>query len=157
MKKYEALADEISKRLLNEGIVVHRYDAFKTDSIYLKLDYGVLWSIRISDHRGYKHLEYHWNIGPWIHKQHTTVKGKERRFYPTKYVDALIADILEAKENKIRRRGVIGYEWDMNFYKKQKETATYGFWRHPATYEVKLGENNGNSSYQNTDEDDQLV
>ena len=43
----ENLADSIANRLAREGFIVQRYDAKTTDSIYLKLDYGVCNSIRI--------------------------------------------------------------------------------------------------------------
>ena len=46
------LADYIAKRLISEGFTVQRYNAYTTNSIYLKLDYGVCNSIRISDHPG---------------------------------------------------------------------------------------------------------
>ena len=47
-----SLADYIANRLISEGFIVQRYNAYTTNSIYLKLDYGVCNSIRISDHPG---------------------------------------------------------------------------------------------------------
>ena len=44
--------------LLEKGFIVQRYDSVTTNSIYLKLDYGMCNSIRISDHKGKKHLSY---------------------------------------------------------------------------------------------------
>lgn len=32
-------------------VVIHRYDAYSTNSVYLKFDYGVGNSLRISDHK----------------------------------------------------------------------------------------------------------
>ena len=51
---FKALADSLSERFLAEGFTVHRYDAYSTSSVYLKLDCGMCNSIRISDHRGKK-------------------------------------------------------------------------------------------------------
>lgn len=51
------LADYLCKRLIAEGFAVQRYDAYKTDSIYLKLDFGVCNSIWISDHLGKRYLK----------------------------------------------------------------------------------------------------
>ena len=62
----QEIADYLSEELKNNGFTVHRYDGFSTKSIYLKLDYGVCNSIRISDHNGKKYLKYRYNIGEGI-------------------------------------------------------------------------------------------
>lgn len=51
------VADTLCRRLLSAGFIVHRYDAYSTNSIYLKLDCGVCNSIRISDHTGKSYLK----------------------------------------------------------------------------------------------------
>ena len=50
------------KKLLDMDFIVHRYDAYSTSSIYLKLDYGVACGIRIADHPGKKKYSYRFNI-----------------------------------------------------------------------------------------------
>ena len=65
------LADEICTRLLKEGFIIYRYDAYSSNSVYLKLDFGVSHSIRISDHEGKRHLHYRYNIGSHIKKDKT--------------------------------------------------------------------------------------
>lgn len=75
---FKALADSLSERFLAEGFTVHRYDAYSTSSVYLKLDCGMCNSIRISDHRGKKHLAYRYNIGPWIKSAGTTTTAGAR-------------------------------------------------------------------------------
>ena len=42
----------LTTKLLDIGVIVHRYDAYSTSSIYLKLDYGLSCGIRIADHPG---------------------------------------------------------------------------------------------------------
>lgn len=74
------LADSIAKRLIAEGFTVQRYDAYTTNSIYLKLDYGVCNSIRISDHPGKKYLKYRYNIGSFV-KEYRKEKDRFDRFY----------------------------------------------------------------------------
>ena len=49
-------------KLLDMDFIVHRYDAYSTSSIYLKLDYGVACGIRIADHPGKKKYHYRFNI-----------------------------------------------------------------------------------------------
>ncbi|MBM7715323.1 hypothetical protein JOC94_002310 [Bacillus thermophilus] len=53
-KELQETADYIIARLKKKGIVIQRYDSYSTNSIYLKLDYGVSNSVRISDHKGKK-------------------------------------------------------------------------------------------------------
>lgn len=33
-------------------VLIHRYDAYSTNSVYLKFDYGLGNSLRLSDHTG---------------------------------------------------------------------------------------------------------
>ena len=44
------------------GIYCARYNAVTTDSIYLKLDYGVCCEIRIDDHNWKKKYHYRFNV-----------------------------------------------------------------------------------------------
>lgn len=56
-----SLAERIISEL-KDKVVIHRYDAYSTNSIYLKFDYGVANSLRISDHPGKRHLRYRFNL-----------------------------------------------------------------------------------------------
>lgn len=60
--KIKEIVQYLEIELLKLGFILHRYDAYSTNSIYLKLDYGACNSIRISDHRGYDHLSYKYEI-----------------------------------------------------------------------------------------------
>ena len=51
MTEEQNIADYIQSKLLEYGFKIQRYNAYSTNSIYLKLDYGVCNSIRISDHK----------------------------------------------------------------------------------------------------------
>ena len=55
-EKIYSIADYIVDSLLTYGFTIQRYNAYKTSSVYLKLDFGVCNSIRISDHDGKEHL-----------------------------------------------------------------------------------------------------
>lgn len=39
-------------------VLIHRYDAYSTNSVYLKFDYGLGNSLRLSDHTGKAGLNY---------------------------------------------------------------------------------------------------
>lgn len=61
-EKIHAIARQVTERMKEQGVIVHRYDAYSTNSVYLKFDYGAAYSLRISDHKGKKHLKYRFNI-----------------------------------------------------------------------------------------------
>ena len=56
------IAKVLIEELLKLGFVVHRYNAVTTNSIYLKLDFGVCCGIRIADHSGKKKYHYRFNV-----------------------------------------------------------------------------------------------
>lgn len=89
-------------RQLEGKMVIHRYDAYSTNSIYLKFDYGVANSLRISDHPGKKHLAYRYSIdfARKHYKLKYSVQGYPRYYYPVSAVDRAIKDILDAKRAK---------------------------------------------------------
>lgn len=92
------IAESLQKTMLDHGVVVQRYDAYSTNSIYLKLDYGVCNSIRISDHRGKKHLKYRYNIGPFIEKTERKKDKFDRFYYPVDKMNNLVRKILADKK-----------------------------------------------------------
>lgn len=133
--KFAELADEIQTELVRRGFTVHRYDAFTSQSVYLKLDYGACGSIRISDHRGYRHLSYMWNIGTWIEcERHENHKIKPRHFYPADSTATLLEAICALRESRI---AADDYERRVEIGKYYKSTARSGFWAHPETREIK--------------------
>ena len=124
----ENLADSIANRLAGEGFIVQRYDAKTTDSIYLKLDYGVCNSIRISSHAGKKHLKYRYNIGPYINVFHVVKDKYDRFYYPADGLEDMIAQIIEDRELKLSRYGCESYAEYMLKNKRDK-VGSPGFWR----------------------------
>ena len=141
MKRTETvkrLADRLAARLLRMGITVHRYDAYSTESIYLKLDYGVCNSIRISGHPGKEYLKYRYNIGPSIQKRRNEMDGFPRYYYPDRDWQALLDRIELDRARKIGRYGVAKYRRLMKEYRDQGRKRP-GFWQQ--AYRVgKVGE-----------------
>lgn len=86
---------------LRGKVIIHRYDAYSTNSIYLKFDFGIANSLRISDHYGKKYLKYRYNILT-IQKSKQVKKDCrfERIYYSPDMVNAVCRDILSAKEAK---------------------------------------------------------
>ena len=126
-KILKSLADDIIKRLKDKDIVILRYDAMSTSSIYLKLDYGVANSIRISDHVGKKHLNYRYNISLDKSTQFTC-GDKTRFYYHQKDIDAMIERILYDKNAKIAKYGLHNYQKYMRENKQEHAHDKNGFW-----------------------------
>lgn len=129
-KDFKQLADALTRRFVEEGFVVHRYDAYSTDSIYIKLDWGLCNSIRISDHPGYKHLKYRYNIGSWIKKRRHENDKYPRHYYPTKEADVLISTVLRDRKRRMERYGEDVYRKCMRKAKYRAQHASTGFFSH---------------------------
>lgn len=99
------IADEIQEKLLDMGFTVHRLDSFTTNSVYLKVDCGVCHSIRVSDHRGKKHLKYRYNIGSYVRK-FRSVHDMHRRYYFT--VDEVDRLVNFVKYDRVHQIDVLG-------------------------------------------------
>lgn len=127
-KSLDSLADQVIEQLQGK-VIIHRYDSFTTNSIYLKFDYGVANSLRISDHPGKQYLKYRFNL---MNRQAGTPhyqilrEGLVMHFYPPEELDNLVQEILRAKQEKInyypRYDAVIAKA-------KFERNRTRGFWR----------------------------
>lgn len=134
--KNKEIAEYLQTELLKNNFIVHRYDAYSTCSIYLKLDYGASNSIRISDHKGYEHLSYKYEINQKVHYAGWTKdkKGFWRYHCPANKnsINDLIQLILKDKQYK---KCFNNYNKLMESY-KEKSKACKGFWEQAK--EVKL-------------------
>jgi hypothetical protein len=126
-KELISIADNIVQVLKSNGFVIHRYDAHSTNSIYLKLDYGVCNSIRISDHSGKKYLKYRYNV-IWNGDEKQEQDTYERFYFNQKSLDKMINKIISDRNQKIERYGQLGYDY---FMKKNNEDNhnKKGFWK----------------------------
>lgn len=118
------------KNLLNalreKDFIIHKYEAFSTNSVYLKLDYGVSNTIRISDHKGKKHLKYRYNVLKGY--SHKKVLGDPLQyFYPINSFSGLASLILENKERKQNWFGLKNYFKYMQDRKLNRDF-NKGFW-----------------------------
>ena len=96
----DKIAKDVIDRLSGK-VIIHRYDAFSTNSIYLKFDFGIANSLRISDHEGKKYLLYRYNVLTTQKVKKTKIDhGFERIYYSPQMTKALCRDILESKQRK---------------------------------------------------------
>ena len=127
-KSLNDIADAVIEKLRGK-VIIHRYDSFSTNSIYLKFDYGVANSLRISDHDGKRHLKYRYNILESMSnmpvKTTTTRNGFEMVFYSPAMINACCRDILAAKRDRMERYR----DYDAIIERAKAEaTPDKGFW-----------------------------
>lgn len=130
--KIREVANRLVKELGELGFTIQRYNAHGTNSVYLKLDYGMSHSIRISDHEGYGHLKYRYNVlTNWDRKNPTTTMddGFVRFYYNTSdwLITALIESIANMRSAMIIAYGIEDYKKMMDERLQSNEGAR-GFW-----------------------------
>ena len=102
------------KKLLDMGFIVHRYNAYSTNSIYLKLDFGLACGIRIADHPGKKKYSYRFNVIKDYKGNKVIVKdGLICRFYDFNELEYVLEAIQKEKQDKINKYGLKNYQMYM--------------------------------------------
>lgn len=120
-------AHKIIDTLKAEGVIIQYYQSITSESVYLKLDYGVLKSVRISNHHGKSHLKYRYNIQSNITKRRYDRQDK-RFYYPMSDANIMIEQILKDRNDKISRYGQAKYnEFMMQNHKDNR--SKNGFWK----------------------------
>lgn len=142
-------ADFIVSVLKDKGFVIQRYDAYSTDSVYLKLDYGLANTIRISDHEGKKHLCYRYNL--IIGGENNIVEEKYMRYYFNENnVEGLLYQILFDKKVKMDKYSKTGYKNLMIKNKMEHHKDTSGFWHHAKLVTKDISDDNSQVSITST-------
>lgn len=90
----EQIKDQIIEKLLSAHFHILYYESMTTKSHYIKIDYDICNSIRISDHNGKKKLIYRYNV---LQKNTGRKENKQQKyiryFYGTDSIHLLIRDI----------------------------------------------------------------
>lgn len=101
----------LTTKLLDMGFIVHRYDAYSTSSIYLKLDYGLSCGIRIADHPGKKKYSYRFNVIKDYNGDKVILKdGLICNFFDFNELDEVINAVQKEKQDKISKYGLKNYQ-----------------------------------------------
>lgn len=117
------VADYLIQKLLNIGLVVHRYNAYSTSSIYLKLDYGLACGIRIADHPGKKKYSYRFNVIKDYNGDKVILKdGLICRFYDFNKLDSVLDAVQQEKRDKINKYGLENYK---TYMEKESKNQLY--------------------------------
>lgn len=104
------IVNTLIPKLLDMDLIVHGYDAYSTNSIYLKLDYGIACGIRIADHPGKKKYSYRFNIIKDFKGDKVILKdGLICNFYDFTELEKVLKDVQEEKKKKLYRYGINNY------------------------------------------------
>lgn len=129
MDQIQAVAGEIIQRCQAQGIIVLRYDSASSNSIYLRLDEGVLGSIRISDHKAKKRAKHRYNLlvdGRTYVKSHKD--GFTEFFTSLDNVELIFRRILKEREFLKKTYLPFRYKHYMRVNKSNSKTSSR-FWR----------------------------
>lgn len=127
MSEYIEKTNYLIEQLKKRNVVIQRYDSFSSKSIYLKLDFGVAGTIRISDHAGKEHLKYRFNLQSNL-KNRTHHKKTNQHFFPTKQINNMLFTILKERDERIEQYGREAY---LNYMYKNwahNKDNSKGFW-----------------------------
>lgn len=120
-------AEYVIERLKSASCKVMRYDSYSTNSVYLKIDDGVAGTLRISDHKGKKHLKYTYNLVAGVKFEKKVEKGVPRYFAPFTYIVELVDKILLDRSKRIQDYGE-RYELFMKM-NRERGAKQKGFWK----------------------------
>lgn len=116
------IAKVLVQKLLDMGFTVHRYNAVTTNSIYLKLDYGVCCGIRIADHNGKKKYHYRFNVVKgYCGDKIIYFKNLISYFYTFEELPQLLNMVKNERESKIKKYGFENYKMYMEKEKQENE------------------------------------
>lgn len=118
--------DWLIKQARKEGIVVMRYDAITTNSTYLKLDDGVLGTLRVSDHKGRDKLKYKYNLTLGSIREQKYENRTVQVFAPFQDIELLWQRILSDRQELAYKYGS-SYEQYMRKNREQNQGKA-GFW-----------------------------
>lgn len=123
-----SISETIINTLAGKGFVVQEYKAYGTDSIYLKLDYGVCNTIRISDHKSKDYLCYRYNV--IIDGSVDIIEEKFiRYFFNQDTINNLLNTVLFDRMAKLNKYGLNAYKNFMLKNRLEHKKDNKGFWR----------------------------
>lgn len=114
----------LMNKLDKKDFIIHYLQAFGSNSCYIKLDFGVSNSIRVSDHKGIDKYSYRFNLMLNIDKSYE----KEGRFYYClNDIDKLVNDVVKFKNDQKQKYGFKYFEYMLEAEKTKNEKK--GFWQ----------------------------
>ncbi|MEK4715250.1 hypothetical protein [Sporosarcina sp. FSL K6-5500] len=119
--------DYLVEQFKELGFKVMRYDSYSSKSVYLKLDDGVVGTLRISDHKGKKHLRYKYNLTKGSYRYKRDDKGVVRYYFPMQDINLLVEKVVYDRKVLIDKYGQDQYAKFM-VNNRNKGRGSKGFW-----------------------------
>lgn len=132
----EKAVDFVVEKCKEKGIVVHRYNAKSSSSIYLKFDWGMAHSMRISDHKGIEKYHYRFNLIKGMKKTVTITYRNNNycNYYPFRDIYQCMEDIIQNRINVLEKDGKEAYLQSMKRFADKIERLPkeklYPFWKY---------------------------
>lgn len=114
---------KLLRDLDQKGFILQYYEAYSTSSCYIKLDYGISDSIRISDHKGKDKYPYKFNLMMDLDKSY---EEDGRYYYSIKDYEKMLLDIKKFKDEQLDKYGFYYYDYMLRNKKDAKNKK--GFW-----------------------------
>lgn len=114
---------KLLRDLDQKGFILQYYEAYSTSSCYIKLDYGISNSIRISDHKGKDKYPYKFNLMMDLDKSY---EEDGRYYYSVKDYEKMLLDIKKFKDEQLNKYGFYYYDYMLRNKKDAKNKK--GFW-----------------------------
>lgn len=102
-------SDYLVGKFKENGVTVMRYDSKSKNSVYLKLDEGVLRTVRISKHIGNNKLNYTYNLVQGSGRYKDVVNGVGRYYFPMRDIEMLVSKVLYDRDMMIDKYGRYSY------------------------------------------------
>ena len=136
------LGDLVANELTRKGVIVHHYKSLSSNSLYYKFDYGLAYSLRISDHASKEHLHYRFNALTTLTSRKTIKldNGLKQTFFDIKQGTArqIIKAILKERDKRISKYGRYNYNRYMDERRlKSLNHNDKGFWSGAELYKLK--------------------
>lgn len=140
----EMLANIIISYTKKHNIHVLRYNAKSSESIYLKFDYGLAGTLRISAHTSKKRLHYTFNLIKGLLEPYKESVEKDenilyRYYYPENFTNNLAMDIVRYKKYRVHKYGEERYnqlKYSKEKYLKNRLNQSGGKKNKPSFWDV---------------------
>ena len=110
INKEKRIAKKISYLLNKRGFIVKQHNSKSSKSIYLKIDRGVIPTIRISDHKRLNNDNCKYNvIRKYDGVRNELINGRVKKYYNFNNLSRLITDIQLERSEKVISLGYSRY------------------------------------------------
>lgn len=125
-----AKSDEVITKLWEKdpAMKIQLYKSYSTNSVYLKFDFGVANSLRISDHDGKQGLNYKFNLLLNNDKPRVSVNHYNRYYFGRSEIDDLVKMIISEKDARLERYTERNYKRYMDNNRLDNVNSS-GFWK----------------------------